>query len=100
MGGIDDEHVLEFGYALGRVQDRSDAIPTPESIRCSRTRRAVNLVSELGPVIHLVVELLPQRPQAAWSWTASGPRSASPSAPRAEVKVVTGERAPIDYVVG
>ncbi|MGH3142617.1 MAG: hypothetical protein ACRDO9_05740 [Gaiellales bacterium] len=61
----------------------------------------VSFVDEFGPVIHLVVELMPGLTPSGLSWTASR----RPSEPvtfgtQAQVKIVTGQRAPINFVVG
>jgi multidrug resistance efflux pump len=92
----------EFGFARGRVA-RLDDIPIPsvgiDSLLENPAR--VSRVEELGPVIHLVIELLPADTPSGLSWTASrGPSEPVTLGTRADVKVVTGQRAPIDYVVG
>jgi multidrug efflux pump subunit AcrA (membrane-fusion protein) len=94
--------VSEFGYARGRVA-RIRQIPISDagvdSILENPAR--VRAVAELGPVIHLDVELLPASTASGLRWTASqGPPEPVTIGTQADIKVVTGERAPIDYVVG
>jgi HlyD family secretion protein len=92
----------QFGFARGRVV-RIGSIPMPEAgidSLLENTAR-VNAVNELGPVIHLVVELLRGNTASGLSWTASrGPSEPITLGSRAAVQVVTGDRKPIDYVLG
>jgi multidrug efflux pump subunit AcrA (membrane-fusion protein) len=92
----------EFGFARGRVA-KLDEIPIPavgiDSLLENPAR--VSRVEELGPVIHVVVELLSGSTPSGLSWTAShGPPEPVTLGTRADVKIVTGRRAPIDYVLG
>jgi hypothetical protein len=92
----------EFGFARGRVA-RIASIPMPaagiDSLLENPAR--VRAVNELGPVVHVVVELLPADTASGLSWTASrGPPEPVTLGTRAAVNVVTGERKPIDYVAG
>jgi hypothetical protein len=92
----------EFGFALGRVA-RIGEIPIPDAGIASLLENTarVGLVEELGPVIRVVVELLPADTPSGLSWTASrGPSEPVTLGTRAEIRVVTGRRTPIDYVAG
>jgi multidrug efflux pump subunit AcrA (membrane-fusion protein) len=92
----------EFGYARGRIA-RIGAIPIPEAGVASLLENParVDAVDQLGPVIHVVVELLVSDTPSGLSWTASrGPSEPVTLGTRAAVNVVTGERTPIDYVAG
>ena len=92
----------EFGYALGEVK-RIGQYPLPEPGIGSLLENSadVDLVSELGPVIHVVVRLVPAQNPSGVKWTASrGPAEPITFGTIADVKVVTGEQAPIDYFVG
>jgi multidrug efflux pump subunit AcrA (membrane-fusion protein) len=91
----------EFGYARGRVASISEIPVTDAGIDSMLENPArVRLVSGLGPVFHVDVELLEADTPSGLSWTASrGPPDPVTLGSRAEVSVVTGERAPIDYVV-
>ena len=92
----------EFGYARGRVA-RIGSIPMPEAGIDSLLENParVTAVDALGPVIHLVVELVPADTPSGLSWTASrGPSGPVTLGTRAGVKVVTGKRKPINYVTG
>jgi HlyD family secretion protein len=92
----------EFGFARGRVA-RIGAIPMPEAGIGSLLENParVKAVDELGPVIHVVVELVPADTASGLSWTASrGPSEPVTLGTRAAIKVVTGSRKPIDYVAG
>jgi hypothetical protein len=92
----------EFGFALGRVS-RIGEIPIPDAGIASLLENTarVGLVEELGPVIHVVVELLPADTPSGLSWTASrGPSEPVTLGTRSEIMVVTGPRTPIDYVAG
>ena len=94
--------VSEFGYARGRVASIGQ-IPISDAGIDSVLENPARLsrVAELGPVIRVVVELVPATTASGLSWTASqGPPDRVTIGSRAEVKVVTGRRAPIDYVVG
>jgi hypothetical protein len=52
-------------------------------------------------VIHVVVRLRPKNNRSGVEWTASnGPEEPITFGTIADVRVVTGERAPIDYFVG
>jgi multidrug efflux pump subunit AcrA (membrane-fusion protein) len=92
----------EFGFALGRVASISDIPITDAGIDSLLENPArVRLVSGLGPVFHVVVELLEGDTPSGLSWTASeGPSDPVTFGSRAKVSVVTGKQAPIDYVVG
>jgi multidrug efflux pump subunit AcrA (membrane-fusion protein) len=92
----------EFGYARGRVARISDVPISEAGIgHLLENPARVRQIAELGPVIHVVVELLADDTASGLSWTASqGPSEPVTVGTRADVKVVTGERAPIDYVVG
>ena len=92
----------KFGFARGRVLSIG-SIPVPEvgidSLLENPAR--VTAVDKLGPVIHVVVELQPADTPSGLSWTSSrGPSEPVTLGTRAAVKVVTGERKPIDYVAG
>jgi multidrug efflux pump subunit AcrA (membrane-fusion protein) len=94
--------VSDFGYARGRVASIGE-IPIPDAGIDSLLENParVRLVSGLGPVFHVVVELDYADTPSGLSWTASeGPSDPVTLGSRAKVSVVTGERAPIDYVVG
>jgi HlyD family secretion protein/Biotin-lipoyl like len=92
----------DFGYARGRVASLSEIPITDAGIGSLLEDPArVRLVSGLGPVFHVVVELVAGDTPSGLSWTASqGPSDPVTLGSRAKVSVVTGERAPIDYVVG
>ena len=92
----------EFGYALGDVVRIGDfAIPQTGIHSILENSSNVDLVNELGPVIHVSVRLRPGKTRSGLRWTASrGPAEPITAGTVAGVKVVTGERAPIDYVVG
>jgi hypothetical protein len=92
----------EFGYARGRVVGIGE-IPIPgvgiASVLENPAR--VSAVGQLGPVIHVVVDLVGANTPSGVSWTASrGPSEPVTIGTRASVRVVTGQRAPIDYVTG
>lgn len=92
----------QFGYALGRVVRIGEfAIPETGLQSLLENPANVDLVNELGPVIHVVVRLSPAKTRSGVKWTASrGPAEPVTAGTPADVKVVTGERAPIDYVFG
>jgi HlyD family secretion protein len=92
----------DFGFARGRVARISEIPITDAGVGSVLENPArVRLVSALGPVIHVVVELVVADTPSGLSWTAShGPPDPITLGSRATVSVVTGERAPIDYVVG
>jgi multidrug efflux pump subunit AcrA (membrane-fusion protein) len=92
----------DFGFARGRVARISQIPITDAGIGSLLENPArVRLVSGLGPVIHVVVRLTPADTPSGLSWTASeGPSEPITIGSRAKVSVVTGEQAPIDYVVG
>jgi len=92
----------EFGYALGDVVRIGDFAIAQTGLHSLLENSAnVNLVNELGPVIHVVVRLRPAKTRSGVRWTASrGPAEPVTAGTVADVKVVTGERAPIDYVFG
>jgi len=94
--------VSEFGYARGRVASIGQIPISDAGIDSVLENQArLSRVAELGPVIHVVVALTPASTASGVSWTASdGPPDRVTIGTRAEVKVVTGRRAPIDYVVG
>jgi HlyD family secretion protein len=92
----------EFGFVRGWVA-RVSEVPISDNGLLSllenpaRARR----VAELGPVSHVEVKLLDDDTRSGLSWTAShGPPEPVSFGTTAEVQVVTGRRAPIDYVVG
>jgi HlyD family secretion protein len=92
----------EFGFARGRIA-RIGEIPIPDVGIASvlENPARVSLVGELGPVIHVIVDLLPANTPSGVSWTASrGPSEPVTLGTRAGVRVVTGQRAPINYVAG
>lgn len=91
----------EFGYARGRVA-KIGGIPIADAGISSLLENParVRLVDALGPVIHVVIELQPAKTPSGVSWTASrGPSEPVTLGTRAYVNVVTGRKAPIDYVV-
>lgn len=91
----------DFGFARGRVAKIGD-IPIADTGITSLLENParVRLVDALGPVIHVVVELQPAKTPSGLSWTASrGPSEPVTLGTRAYVKVVTGQRTPMDYVV-
>jgi multidrug efflux pump subunit AcrA (membrane-fusion protein) len=92
----------EFGYARGRVASISDIPITDAGVGSLLENPArVRLISGLGPVVHVVVTMQHADTPSGLSWTASeGPPDPVSIGSRATVSVVTGERAPIDYVVG
>lgn len=92
----------EFGYARGRVSSIDEIPMTDAGIRSLLENPArVRIVSGLGPVFHVVVKLDQADTPSGLSWTASeGPSDPVTLGSRAKVSVVTGERAPIDYVAG
>ena len=92
----------EFGYAIGRVTSIGDIPITDEGLDSLLENPArVRLVGDLGPVIHVVVQLERAATPSGLSWTTSdGPDERISIGSRADVKVVTGEQAPIDYIVG
>jgi multidrug efflux pump subunit AcrA (membrane-fusion protein) len=92
----------QFGFARGRVA-RIGEIPIPDVGVASvlENPARVSTVGALGPVIHVIVDLLPAHTPSGVSWTASrGPSQPVALGTRADVRVVTGQRAPIDYVAG
>jgi HlyD family secretion protein len=92
----------EFGFARGRIAQIGE-IPIPDAGIASvlENPARVSAVGELGPVIHVIVDLLPGNTPSRVSWTASrGPSAPVTLGTRAGVRVVTGHRAPIDYVAG
>jgi hypothetical protein len=92
----------EFGFARGRVVGIGE-IPIPNVGIASvlENPARVSAVGELGPVIHVIVDLVGANTPSGVSWTASrGPSEPVTIGTRAGVKVVTGQRAPIDYVTG
>ena len=92
----------EFGYARGRVMRISDIPITDAGIGSLLENAArVRVVSELGPVFHVVVELERGATPSGLAWTTSeGPDEPISLGSRASLQVVTGERAPIDYILG
>ena len=92
----------EFGYARGRVARISEIPITDAGIGSLLENPArVRLVSELGPVIHVVVRMDRADTPSGLSWTTSeGPDEPVSLGSRADVQVVTGEQAPIDYILG
>ena len=92
----------EFGFARGRVVHIGD-IPLSDAGVDSllESPASARRVADLGPVIHVVVELVFADTPSGLSWTASkGPAEPVTFGTPAEVEVVTGQQAPIDYVVG
>jgi hypothetical protein len=92
----------EFGFARGRIAQIGE-IPIPDVGIASvlENPARVSLVGELGPVIHVIVDLRPANTPSGLSWTASrGPSEPVTLGTRAGVRVVTGQRAPINYVAG
>lgn len=92
----------DFGFARGRVARIGD-IPLSDARVESllESPSSARRVADLGPVIHVVVELVSADTPSGLSWTASeGPGEPVTFGTSAEVQVVTGKRAPIDYVVG
>jgi multidrug resistance efflux pump len=94
--------VSEFGFARGRVARISEVPISDAGIDSVLENPArVRAIAELGPVIRVLVELLSAPTPSGLSWTASqGPPEPVTIGTRADIEVVTGERTPIDYVVG
>jgi hypothetical protein len=92
----------QFGFAIGDVVRIGDyPIPKPGIESVLESPASADLVSRLGPVIHVVVRLRTADTRSGLRWTASrGPAERVTFGTRADVRVVTGERAPIDYVFG
>jgi len=92
----------EFGYARGRVARIGD-IPLSDARVESllESPSSARHVGDLGPVIHVVVKLSSADTPSGLSWTASkGPAAPVTFGTPADIQVVTGRRAPIDYVLG
>lgn len=92
----------EFGFARGRVTRIGDIPLSDDRVESLlETPSSARQVADLGPVVHVVVELAYADTPSGLSWTASnGPDEPITFGTSAEVEVVTGKRAPIDYVVG
>ena len=92
----------EYGYALGQVvQIGNYPIPDAAVLSILESPASARQVAQLGPVIHVVVRLRRAPTASGLSWTASaGPAAPVTLGTPAQVKIVTGERAPVDYVVG
>jgi multidrug efflux pump subunit AcrA (membrane-fusion protein) len=93
----------EYGYALGQVvQIGNYPIPDAAVLSILESPASARQVAQLlGPVIHVVIRLRRTPTPSGLSWTAStGPAGPVTLGTPAEVKIVTGERAPVDYVVG
>jgi pyruvate/2-oxoglutarate dehydrogenase complex dihydrolipoamide acyltransferase (E2) component len=94
--------VSEYGFARGWVAGLGE-VPISDTGLDSllenpaRARR----VAQLGPVNRVVVKLVAADTPSGLSWTASqGPAEPVTFGTTAEVEIVTGRRAPIDYVAG
>ena len=92
----------EFGFARGRVARIGDIPLTDDRVdSLLESPSSARQVADLGPVIHVVVELISADTPSGLSWTASnGPAEPVTFGTSAQVEVVTGKQAPIDYVVG
>lgn len=92
----------EFGFARGRVVRIGDIPLTDAGVdSLLESPAGARRVADLGPVIHVVVKLRSADTPSGLSWTASnGPPEPITFGTPADVEVVTGERAPIDYVLG
>jgi multidrug efflux pump subunit AcrA (membrane-fusion protein) len=93
----------EFGYLRGHVE-RIAAYPATQERLTSilRDRSVLAEVNELGPVVETLVRLDrdPDTPSGfAWSVGEGPPFRLTVGTP-AQTSVVTGEKAPIDYVTG
>jgi hypothetical protein len=83
------------------VQIGNYPIPDAAVLSILESPASARQVAQLGPVIHVVVRLRRARTASGLSWTASaGPAAPVTLGTPAQVKIVTGERAPVDYVVG
>ena len=92
----------QYGYAVGRIT-RIGRFPIPPAgvLSVLESPAGAKLVTDQGPVIRVVVALRPADTPSQVAWTAShGPPYAIDFGTLADVKVVTGEQAPIDYVIG
>jgi multidrug efflux pump subunit AcrA (membrane-fusion protein) len=92
----------EFGYARGHVARIGDIPATDARVESLlESPASARRVGDLGPVIHVVVELNSANTPSGLSWTASkGPERPVTFGTPADVQIVTGRRAPIDYVLG
>jgi multidrug efflux pump subunit AcrA (membrane-fusion protein) len=92
----------EYGYALGQVvQIGNFPIPDAAILSILESPASARQVAQLGPVIHVVVRLRRAATPSGLRWTAStGPDGPVTLGTPAEIKIVTGERAPVNYVVG
>ncbi len=92
----------QYGYALGQVvQIGNFPIPDAAILSILESPASARQVAQLGPVIHVVVRLRRGPTPSGLRWTAStGPDGPVTLGTPAQVKIVTGERAPVDYVVG
>lgn len=93
----------QYGFVLGQVAGIAQ-IPTTQERLTSivRLQTVLGSINQLGPVFEVLVRLDrdPRTPsELAWSIGQGPPYSLSIGTP-ASVSVVTGERAPINYVTG
>lgn len=93
----------QYGFLLGHVEAIGQYPATQERLTSIvRLKTVLAKINELGPVFELVVRLDrdPRTPsKLAWSIGQGPPYGLSVGTP-ASISVVTGERAPINYVTG